>query len=204
MRSLLFVAAIAVLSGCAAPMSQQIDQLNTAGACCTALAQLNPAGSLTSMTMAALTPQTPLVMVDGKRSPAVRYLVPAELAGHQIKVRLAPQTPLGIGNRPLAFAPVTLSFLATDGATLPIAVDSGLEAGPAESIAYSYALFRTVTVPEGAASVVFYADPVRYGTEQQFAYRFGGLVPAGGILIPMSANAKAVFTVYGQFAVKTL
>lgn len=196
-------ASLLVLSGCATPISQQTDQLATSTACCSEFGKIHPSGTIGAETNGEFAPQTPLVLVDGKRSPAVRFLVPAALAGRQLEVRFSPMD-AGYGSRGLAFAPVAIAFLAADGSTLPIVADSGVEAGPARSFAYSYALWRTVTVPAGAASAVFYADPSLYGTERMFSYRFGGLMPAGGILLAQSANAKAIYKVYGEFSVKTL
>ena len=196
--------AVALLSGCAAPASQQIDQLNAVAACCTAPGQLQATGTLAAENAGELSPQTPVIMMNGKRSPAVRFLVPAELAGRQLQVRASPMTQALIKSGGLAFAPVAVAFLAADGTPIATARDTGLEAGPSQSLAYSYALWRTVTVPDGAASAVFYSDPQLYGSEQTFAYRFGSMVPAGGVLLPMSAHAKAFYKVYGGFSAKVL
>jgi hypothetical protein len=197
------VIAAALLGGCAAPVSQQLDELNASGACCTLPGQLKAAGTLAAESVGELSPQTPVAMMNGKRTPAVRFLVPAEFAGRKLLVRASPMQ-AGLYSHGIAFAPVAVAFLSTDGAPIAAAHDTGLVAGPAQSIAYSYALWRTVTVPEGATSAVFYADPALYGTEQTFDYRFGGMVPAGGIAVPMSANAKAFYRVYGEFSVKLL
>jgi hypothetical protein len=196
-------AIVALLSGCAAPVTQQIDQLNMAATCCRQLGQVEPRGNLAAESIGNLSQETPLVMMNGKRSPAVRYLVPAELVGRQLQVRAAPMQD-GFFSDGLGFAPIAVAFLAADGTLIAANDDSGLSAGPAQSIAYSYALWRRVTVPGGAVSAVFYSDPALYGTVQTFAYRFGSMVPAGGIVLPMSANAKAIFKVYGEFSVKVL
>ena len=172
-------------------------------ACCALLVQLKAAGSLTAENVGDLSPETPVVMMRGKRTPATRFLVPAGFAGRKLLIRASPME-AGLYSGGIAFAPVAVAFLSTDGAPIAAADDTGLVAGPAKSIVYSYALWRTVTVPEGAASAVFYSEPALYGTEQTFDYRFGGLVPAGGVAIPMSANAKAFYKVYGEFSVKLL
>jgi hypothetical protein len=174
---------------CAAPVAQQLDRLNRSAACCKQLAQLGPAGTLAAESAGNLSPETPLVMMNGKRTPAVRFLVPAEFVGRQLQVRAAPMQN-GLYSGGIAFAPVAVGFLAADGTLIAPSADSGLDAGPAQSIAYSYALWRRVTVPGGAVSAVFYSDPALYGT--------------GGVLLPMSANAKAFFKVYGEFSVKVL
>lgn len=195
--------AIAVLSGCAAPASQQVAQLNAVAACCAAPQQLQAAGTLATGIAGELTPQTPVVTMNGKRTPAMRFIVPAELAGRQLEIRATPmQARLWSGG--IAFVPVATVFLAADGTPIATPRDTGLEAGPSRSMAFSYALWRTVTVPAGAASAVFYSDPALQDTEQTFAYRFGGMVPAGGVLIAQSAQAKAFYKVYGGFSVNVL
>ena len=205
MRNLLLAAVtVAVLSGCAAPLSHQYDQLNSSVACCTEPAQLKPAGTLGTDIVGVLSAQTPLVMMNGKRSPALRFLVPAELAGRQLEVRLAPQVVSTLAGGGNAFAPIAVAFLAADGTPIAAAADSDLEPGPAQSIAYSWTLWRKVTVPAGAASAVFYSDPARHGTQKVYAYRFSSLVAAGGVVMPMSGNAKASFKVFGEFSVKAL
>ena len=196
--------AVAVLSGCAAPLSHQYEQLSTSAACCTELAQLASAGTLGTDVTAALSAQTPLVLMNGKRSPALRFLVPAELSGRQLEVRLAPQALSNFAGGGNAFAPVAITFLAADGTPIATTNDSDLEPGPAQSIAFSWTLWRKVTVPAGAASAVFYSDPVRHGTQQTYSYRFSSLVAAGGVVMPMSGNAKASFKVFGEFSVKAL
>ena len=195
--------AVALLGGCAAPASQQVDQMNNAAACCTAPEQLQAAGTLATESAGELSPQTPLVTMSGKRTPAMRFLVPAGLAGRQLEIRSAPmQAMLWSGG--IAFVPVSAVFLAANGTPIAAPHDTGLEAGPSRSIAFSYALWRTVTVPAGAASAVFYSDPALHDTEQTFSYRFSSTVPAGGILLEKSAHAKAFYKVYGGFSVKVL
>lgn len=202
MRVLVATVVVALLGGCAAPASQQIDQLNLSS-CCTSPGQLPASGALAAESAGDFSPQTPLVMMNGKRSPAVRFLVPPELAGRKLQVRASPMQ-AGFKSGGIAFAPVAAVFLAADGTPVAASHDTGLDAGPAPFSGYSYALWRTVTVPERAASAVFYSDPGLYGTEQTFAYRFGGTVPAGGALLAMSAPAKAFYKVYGGFSVKVL
>ena len=201
----LFITAVtaAILGGCAAPMSQQLNELDTSAACCTELAQLATAGTLGSDITGSLSPQTPLSMINGKRSPALRYLVPAGLAGRELLIRIAPKDPGTFARRDgMAFAPVAIGFFAADGSSIAPAANSDFYAGPAQSIAYSYALYRRVTVPAGAASAVIYSDPARYGTAQVFDYRFSAQTAAAGIPLAMSANARGAFKVFGDFSVK--
>jgi hypothetical protein len=192
------------LVGCAAPLTEQINSLDKTTACCQAVTEIKPAGNVDTIVTAALTQNSPLILVDGKRTPAMLYSVSADLAGKALRVRVAPSEPSFGVRETLRFAPIAVMFLDAKGNTLASSSDSGLRGGPAESFAYSYALWRQVTIPATAVSVVFYADPALYGTRQRLDYRYGGIQPVAGILIAGTANAHAEYAVYGEFLAKVI
>jgi hypothetical protein len=192
----------ALVSGCAAPINDQTDALAKISGCCTPVSNLPVAGSLGGSIKAELSPAVTVTEIGGKRSPALRYVLPADAGGKVLLIEATPYDP-GLQEyytQTLRFVPVSVVFLDASGSPMTTTKDSGLIGAKASSWAYSFSAWRHVTVPNEAASVVFYSEPALHGIKQPLNYQFGGMVPAGGILIPMNGSANARYTVFGGFA----
>lgn len=194
-------------SGCATQPSDQVSHLQSATHCCVTPQSLPVTAQLEGLKTGELTQSTPLIMVGTNRTPAVAFSLPPKSGGRELRIKATPQElPLTHTGR-IVFIPVTVLFITADNKVISPVEDSGLKGISAESVMFSYTVGRIVKVPPDAVSAVFFADPARIGKLESLAYQTATvLMPAGGILIPMSGNGTVIanYGVYGKFEAKLM